>query len=113
MTKGRRARDVRTGPRTVGVAGFEPTTSASRTQRAAKLRYTPMVPAHSTGRGWERRTRSGSRDQGQQRGLGRAGEAHRSVRRRAEARGDVQPRRVEAEPPAVQPAGQLAVEAAV
>jgi hypothetical protein len=26
----------------VGVAGFEPTASASRTQRAAKLRYTPM-----------------------------------------------------------------------
>ena len=26
----------------VGVAGFEPTTSASRTQRAAKLRYTPI-----------------------------------------------------------------------
>jgi hypothetical protein len=25
----------------VGVAGFEPTASASRTQRAAKLRYTP------------------------------------------------------------------------
>src|SRR4051794_22361545 len=27
---------------TVGVAGFEPTTSSSRTKRAAKLRYTPM-----------------------------------------------------------------------
>ena len=26
----------------VGVAGFEPTTSSSRTKRAAKLRYTPM-----------------------------------------------------------------------
>jgi hypothetical protein len=25
----------------VGVAGFEPAASASRTQRAAKLRYTP------------------------------------------------------------------------
>lgn len=34
----------------VGVAGFEPTTSSSRTKRAAKLRYTPMsagVPATS------------------------------------------------------------------
>lgn len=28
----------------VGVAGFEPTTSSSRTKRAAKLRYTPMSP---------------------------------------------------------------------
>ena len=26
----------------VGVAGFEPTTSSSRTKRAAKLRYTPV-----------------------------------------------------------------------
>jgi hypothetical protein len=26
----------------VGVAGFEPTTSSSRTKRATKLRYTPM-----------------------------------------------------------------------
>ncbi len=28
---------------TIGVAGFEPTTSASRTQRATKLRYTPKI----------------------------------------------------------------------
>lgn|GEM_PF-2236869 len=27
---------------TVGVAGFEPTTSSSRTTRATKLRYTPL-----------------------------------------------------------------------
>ena len=27
----------------VGVAGFEPTTSASRTPRATKLRYTPKL----------------------------------------------------------------------
>lgn len=27
----------------VGVAGFEPTTSSSRTKRAAKLRYTPIA----------------------------------------------------------------------
>src|SRR5690606_178191 len=34
------------GPLTcVGVAGFEPTTSSSRTKRAAKLRYTPSVVA--------------------------------------------------------------------
>ena len=34
--------DLRKRPLTcVGVAGFEPTTSSSRTKRAAKLRYTP------------------------------------------------------------------------
>ena len=27
---------------TVGVAGFEPTTSSSRTKRATKLRHTPI-----------------------------------------------------------------------
>jgi hypothetical protein len=36
----------RTGPdlhkHSVGVAGFEPTTSSSRTKRATKLRYTPI-----------------------------------------------------------------------
>ena len=32
----------------VGVAGFEPTTSASRTQRATKLRYTPLEPGQSS-----------------------------------------------------------------
>lgn len=39
-------RDQANGPLTsVGVAGFEPTTSSSRTKRAAKLRYTPIVAA--------------------------------------------------------------------
>src|SRR5207248_10387367 len=33
----------------VGVAGFEPTTSSSRTKRATKLRYTPSVPSNSSG----------------------------------------------------------------
>ncbi len=32
------------GVSAVGVAGFEPTTSSSRTKRAAKLRYTPVSP---------------------------------------------------------------------
>ena len=32
----------------VGVAGFEPTTSSSRTKRATKLRYTPIVPSNSS-----------------------------------------------------------------
>ena len=32
----------------VGVAGFEPTTSSSRTKRATKLRYTPSVPGNTS-----------------------------------------------------------------
>ena len=31
----------------VGVAGFEPTASSSRTKRATKLRHTPLKPGHS------------------------------------------------------------------
>jgi hypothetical protein len=48
----------------VGVAGFEPAASSSRTKRAAKLRYTPS-PAPNIGAGRtpdslaETRTRSG------------------------------------------------------
>ena len=33
---------------TVGVAGFEPTTSSSRTKRATKLRHTPCEPEQDT-----------------------------------------------------------------
>ncbi len=37
-------------PGLVGVPGFEPGTSASRTQRAAKLRHTPMsTPENGVG----------------------------------------------------------------
>ncbi len=32
----------------VGVAGFEPTASSSRTKRATKLRHTPWQPAQHT-----------------------------------------------------------------
>jgi hypothetical protein len=32
----------------VGVAGFEPTASSSRTKRATKLRHTPSVPSNSS-----------------------------------------------------------------
>ncbi len=32
----------------VGVAGFEPTASSSRTKRATKLRYTPSVPSNTS-----------------------------------------------------------------
>src|SRR5690606_41425347 len=34
---------------TVGVAGFEPTTSSSRTKRATKLRHTPVKAAQNSG----------------------------------------------------------------
>ena len=38
----------------VGVAGFEPTTSSSRTKRATKLRHTPMKPGQDSGLGgWD------------------------------------------------------------
>ena len=44
----RKARDLRSRSSRafrmcVGVAGFEPTTSSSRTKRATKLRHTPMA----------------------------------------------------------------------
>src|SRR5271166_2967468 len=87
----------------VGVAGFEPAASSSRTKRAAKLRYTPP-PAPTLGAGRtldslaETQTRSspaahqrppGARpsragsvgvagNQGKQAGLGTAGEPDRS-----------------------------------
>ena len=35
-------RPTESGQKWVGVAGFEPTTSSSRTKRATGLRYTPM-----------------------------------------------------------------------
>ncbi len=90
------ASDVGRGrPSSVGVAGFEPTTSSSRTQRATKLRYTPMEPGKSSRGRWARRpplqaVRSG--DQRQQRRLGRAGEPDRRVRRGAQPGGHVQQR---------------------
>ena len=37
----------------VGVAGFEPTASSSRTKRATKLRHTPVEPAQNS-RAWRR-----------------------------------------------------------
>src|SRR6516162_9338256 len=95
----------------VGVAGFEPAASSSRTKRAAKLRYTP--PARNltgTARDFDSlaETRACSctagpsvrqaggltriaRHQGEQGGLGPAGEPDRGPRRRAEPGGDVQP----------------------
>src|SRR5699024_3330427 len=50
----------------VGVAGFEPTTSSSRTKRATKLRYTPWRAGHPWVSGLAStslaHTRSGSRN---------------------------------------------------
>jgi hypothetical protein len=37
----------------VGVTGFEPAASSSRTKRATKLRHTPMVCAHESSGGAE------------------------------------------------------------
>ncbi len=36
----------------VGVTGFEPMASSSRTKRATKLRHTPMVLRKTTSRSW-------------------------------------------------------------
>ena len=92
----------------VGVTGFEPAASSSRTKRATKLRHTPWLSPPTRDRGQHEnmriaeprpgpatqsgaasrpgvavRTRS-ARGEGQQRGLGAAGEPHRRVRRRAQ-----------------------------
>ena len=93
----------------VGVAGFEPAASSSRTKRAAKLRYTPAARNLSGCRAGLRQS-SGNTDpfahgishartglagnaryQGQQARLRAAGEPDRGPRRRAESRRDVQP----------------------
>ncbi len=37
----------------VGVAGFEPTTSSSRTKRATGLRYTPVLNAESAAQNFQ------------------------------------------------------------
>src|SRR5271166_6562930 len=96
----------------VGVAGFEPAASSSRTKRAAKLRYTPPAwnltgAARDSDSLAETRTRSSTaareagpnpgglariaRYQGEQAGLGAAREPGRRPRRRAESGGNVQP----------------------
>ena len=96
----------------VGVAGFEPAASSSRTKRAAKLRYTP--PARNltgTARDFDSlaearacsriarhsasQTPNGlawfARRQGDQGGLRAAGEPGRGPRRRAQPGGNMQP----------------------
>ena len=109
---------------TVGVTGFEPAASSSRTTRATKLRHTPWHVAEP-GRpqrhpriadreapeigpaarrpetqacgGHRLRRRAGrvaTGDEGEQRRLGAAREAHRGVGRGAETGRDVQPRGV-------------------
>jgi hypothetical protein len=63
----------------VGVAGFEPAASSSRTKRAAKLRYTPATATQSSGRCAVPRSADPG-DQGQQRGFGAAQEPERRPR---------------------------------
>src|SRR5690242_11846227 len=100
----------------VGVAGFEPAASSSRTKRAAKLRYTPpawnltgtardfdslaearacsRIARHSVNQGASQ-TPNGlarfARRQGEQGGLRAAGEPGRGPRGRAQTGGNVQP----------------------
>ena len=91
----------------VGLTGFEPAASSSRTRRATKLRHSPNAgePDRSTrehgehtrastaprNRAEERR--SGARDQRQQGRLGTAGDPDPGVRAGADAGRDVQPGR--------------------
>ena len=87
----------------VGVTGFEPAASSSRTKRATKLRHTPVQhrkgsrgPGRSRNRIRPRDHPAGSavaRDERQQRRLRRAREPDPGVRRGADAGADVQPAR--------------------
>src|SRR5690606_29820641 len=78
----------------VGVTGFEPAASSSRTKRATKLRHTPLQPFESTVkprlRPIEPACSSLACRQRQQRGLRAAREAHGGVDRVPAARADVQ-----------------------
>ena len=81
----------------VGLAGFEPTTSSSRTKRATKLRYTPVERDESTGPGSPNQNRhppngvatlyqlSQGTGQSEQGCLRWAGEANGGVRRRTKS----------------------------
>ena len=77
----------------VGVTGFEPAASSSRTTRATKLRHTPRSVDESSVRSplLRRRAQAGPGGERQQRRLGRAGEPDRRVRTGAQPRRDVQP----------------------
>ena len=77
----------------VGVAGFEPTTSSSRTKRATKLRHTPWSLVRiADDRAWnETGSVRWGRDECEERRFRPAREAHGRVRRRAEPGGDVHP----------------------
>src|SRR4051812_32029824 len=92
----------------VGLTGFEPAASSSRTRRATKLRHSPIAgprtpsgsPAAATipeGEGpleiGPRTGRSVPGDQGEQAGLGAAGDPDPGVRAGPETRGHMQPRR--------------------
>ena len=51
--KKQKARHCVQGFSFVGVAGFEPTTSSSRTKRATGLRYTPILIAESAAQNFQ------------------------------------------------------------
>ena len=105
----------------VGLTGFEPAASSSRTRRATKLRHSPNVvrPERLTSIGAYRRRlgdpQSGSRrlewrgDQREQGRLGAAGDPHPDVGVGAQAGRDVQPGRARVAGPRV---GRVAVQAA-
>src|SRR6266540_116822 len=79
-----------TGPECrVGLTGFEPATSSSRTKRATKLRHSPNAPLAYMG-SWLGRNRVNAGDDGEEGCLRAAGETDGGVRRGAEAAGDVE-----------------------
>ena len=104
----------------VGLTGFEPAASSSRTRRATKLRHSPMrtswprpvgpQPAqpYRSSRGVSNRRSGGPGGQGQEGCLGPAGDADAGVRAGADTRRDVQPR---ARGVAVAGVGRVPVEA--
>ena len=81
----------------VGVAGFEPTTSSSRTKRATKLRHTPRKPGQPTERaaGWKPAVIGAGqrRGAGEQRCLGGQAKRIGAVGEVPDPRRDVQPTR--------------------
>ena len=74
----------------VGLTGFEPAASSSRTRRATKLRHSPnasgVYRSRSCGSTTSPRHPQPDRRERQQRRLGAAAEAHRGVRRGAQRR---------------------------
>ena len=110
-----RTRDADPGPGDVGLTGFEPAASSSRTKRATKLRHSPIGPPEQAGGNHTRAPPAPpksdqvvGRHQGQQRRLGAAGDPDPGVRAGAEPGRDVQPRRARVAGPR---GGRVAVQA--